>query len=166
MKVWKKQKKRTCSCYNCGYEIQISPDSVKEKTFEGMIPTIFEHGEDQPVIATYVECPVCGERLLKQLDTPETMEMAEKGVKLELLQKRGKKLSDKQKNRLKSIEIMLSNTRKKLKTQYWDEIYQSLNQYEDEKTGMVDQMPESGFVGVPLRPDNSAGRTDEHEISE
>ena len=158
MKVWKKQKKRTCNCHNCGYEIQISPDTVKEKTFG--------HTLEDAIIATYVECPVCGERLLKQIDIPKTMEMAKKGVKLEMLQKKGKKLSDKQKNRLKSIELMLSNTRKKLKTQYWDEIYQSLNQYEDEKTGMVDQMPESGVVGVPLRPDNSAGRTDEHEISE
>lgn len=158
MKVWKKQKKRACKCYNCGYEIQISPDTVKEKTFGDSLK--------DTIIATYVECPVCGERLLKQLDTPETAEMAENGVKLELLQKRGKKLSNKQKNRLKSIEVMLSNTRKKLKTQYWDEIYQSLNQYENEKTGMVDQMPESGYVGVQLRPDNSAGRTDEHEISE
>lgn len=133
MKRWKKQKKNICHCYNCGYEIQISPDTVKEKTFE------------DTVIATYVECPVCGERLLKQLDTAETMEMAKKGVKLDLLQKKGKKLSDKQKNRLKSIELMLSNTRKKLRNVYWDEIYQSLNQYEeDEKTEMADQEPTLG----------------------
>lgn len=144
MKRWKKLKKSICHCHNCNYDISITPDSVKEKTFEGMIPTIFEHGEDQPVIATYIECPVCGERILKQLDTPYTQERAKVGAKLEILQKRGKKLSDKQKNRLKGIEMMLSNTRKKLKDRYWDEIYQSLNQYEPDQTEMADQEPTLG----------------------
>lgn len=149
----KKQKKKICRCYNCGYDITISPDTVKKKTF----------GE---VIATYVECPVCGERLLKQLDTEETQAKAEKGIKLEMMQRSGKKLSPAQKKKLQSIESMLYNRRKMLKELYWVRVYQLLNQYEDEQTGMDHQMPESGFVGVPLRPDNSAGRTDEHEISE
>lgn len=144
MKRWKKQKKNLCTCTNCGYNITVSPDTVKEKTFEGMIPTIFEHGEDQPIIATFIECPVCGERLLKQLDTQQTYELARKGVKLELLQRQGKKLSDKQKAKLKSIEQTLFNARKKLNELYWDETYQSLNQYEEEKTEMVNQEPMLG----------------------
>ena len=161
MKRWKKQKKSICHCHNCNYDINITPDSVKEKTFEGMIPTIFEHGEDQHVIATYVECPVCGERILKQLDTSCTQEMAKTGVKLEMLQKRGKKLSDKQKDRLKGIEMVLSNTRKKLKDRYWDEIYQSLNQYEPDQTEMADQEP---TLGDEVTSTEQAGeRMAEHE---
>ena len=116
-----------CHCPNCTYVIRISPDNVKEKTFSSKLT------------ATYVECPVCGEKILKQLDTEETLSLAEKGVKLELLQRKGKKLSDKQKARLKSIEQMLSNKRKKLNELYWEEIYQSLNSEEEEKTGIVDQ---------------------------
>lgn len=133
MKGCRKPRGNKCHCPNCNYDIRISPGNVKEKTFESL------HSRDQLITATYIECPVCGERLLKQLDTPETAEIAEKGVKLELLQRKGKKLSDKQKARLKSIEQILFNARKKLNEIYWDEIYQSLNQYEDEKTGVADQ---------------------------
>ena len=139
MNRWKKPKKNVCSCINCQYQVPISPDTVKEKTFEGMIPTIFEHGEDQPIIATFIECPVCGERLLKQLDTQYTRELAERGVRLEMLQRQGKKLSEKQKSRLKSIEKTLFNTRRNLNRLYWEKIYQSLNQYEEEKTEIADQ---------------------------
>lgn len=127
MNRFKKSKKNTCSCTNCKYQVLISPDTVKEKTFGS-------------VIATYVECPVCGERLLKQLDTEKTRELAERGVKLEMLQRQGKKLSDKQKSRLKNIEKMLFSTRQNLKHLWWDEIYQSLNHYdESEKTEIADQ---------------------------
>lgn len=149
MNRWKK-KRSICHCYNCGYDIQISPDTVKETMIEGNI-------------ATYIECPVCGERMLKQLDTRETKKLAEKGVKLELLQRHGKKLSEKQKTRLKSIEKMLFNTRKQLKEQYWDEIYQSLNQYQEEKTGTADQ----GLVlGDEVTSTEKAGeRVNGHEIS-
>lgn len=146
----KKQKKKICRCYNCNYDITISPDTVKEKTFEN-------------VIATYVECPVCGERLLKQLDTEETQAKAEKGVKLEMIQMSGKKLSPAQKRRLQSIETMLYNIRKNLKELYWDEVYQSLNQYEDEQTGMTDPEPIQGDTGVLLRPITSGERMNEHE---
>ena len=144
MKRWKKPDKKVCTCNNCGFQVLISPDSVKEKTFEGMIPTIFEHGEDQPIIATYFECPVCGEKNLKQLDTENTRHLAEKGVKLDLLQKRGKKLSDKQKAKLKSIERQLSNDRKLINKVFWDKIYQLLNPEEEPKTGMADQEPMPG----------------------
>lgn len=153
MKRWKKQKKNICHCHNCNYGINITPDTVKEKTFEDTFETA--------ITATYVECPVCGERLLKQLDTSKTMELAEKGVKLEMLQKRGKKLSDKQKNRLKGIERVLSNTRKKLKDRYWDEIYQSLNQYEPDQTEMANQEP---TLGDEVTSTEQAGeRMAEHE---
>lgn len=111
----KKQKRKVCDCQNCGYRVTISPDTVKEKTFEH-------------VIATYVECPVCGERVLKQLDTEETRQKALKGAKMELLQKQGRKLTDKQKSSLKSINKMLSNKRSQLKKLYWDETYYILNQ--------------------------------------
>lgn len=126
----KKQKKKVCQCNNCGYSIAITPDTVKEKTFE-------------EIIAIYVECPVCGEKILKQLDTPETQEEAQRGVKLTLLRDKGKKLSEGQNRRLQSIEKELYNKRLKLNSLYWDEIYQSLNQTdeEDEKTEMANQEP-------------------------
>lgn len=124
----KKQKKKVCQCNNCGYNILITPDTVKEKTFER-------------VIAIYVECPVCGEKILKQIDTPETQEKAQRGVKLTLLRERGKKLSEGQNKRLQSIERELYNTRLKINSLYWDEIYQSLNQSEEEKTEMANQEP-------------------------
>lgn len=124
----KKQKKKVCQCNNCGYSILITPDTVKEKTFE-------------KVIAIYVECPVCGEKILKQIDTPETQEKAQRGVKLTLLRERGKKLSESQSKRLQSIERELYNTRLKINSLYWDEIYQSLNQSEEEKTEMANQEP-------------------------
>ena len=130
----KKPKKNMCHCSNCGYDTMISPDTVKEKTFDMEIATRIE----RPVIATYVECPVCGERILKQLDTEKTMALAKHGVKLQLMQKQGKKLSDKQKSRLKRIESHLFNTRKNLNLLYWDEIYQSLNPVEEDKTGTAD----------------------------
>lgn len=128
----KKLKRNVCKCHNCGYQVAISPETVKEKT------SILYDG--QTVIATYIECPVCGERLLKQLDTQETMKKAKTGAHLEAQMRQGKKLSDKQKKRLKSIEKVLYNERSKLNAQYWDEIYQSLNPI-DEKTGMADQEP-------------------------
>ena len=125
-----------CRCHNCGYQVLISPDTVKEKTFGNNL--------EDAIIATYVECPVCGERLLKQLDNELTYEKARQGAKLELLQRQGKKLNDKQKQRLKSINSVLSNTRGKLNKLYWDETYQSLNQWEDDKTEMADQEPTLG----------------------
>lgn len=132
----KKLKRNVCKCHNCGYQVSITPNSVKEKT------AVLYDG--QVVIATYIECPVCGERLLKQLDTQETMQKAKIGAGLELHMRQGKKLTDKQKKRLKSIEKMLDNERSKLNAQYWDEIHQSLNPTDDEKTGMADQEPTLG----------------------
>lgn len=146
----KKQKKKICRCHNCGYNITISPDTVKEKTYEN-------------VIATYVECPVCGERLLKQLDSMYSRMQAEKGVKLEMMQRSGKKLSPAQKKRLQSIETMLFNIRKNLNKLYWDKVYQSLNQYEEDQTGMADSEPmQEEQVTVA---DKAGERMSEHEIS-
>lgn len=125
-----------CRCHNCGYQVLISPDTVKEKTFGNNL--------EDAIIATYIECPVCGERLLKQLDNELTYEKSKQGAKLELLQRQGKKLNDKQKQRLKSINTVLANTRGKLNKLYWDETYQSLNQWEDDKTEMADQEPTLG----------------------
>lgn len=140
----KKPKKKICLCHNCYYKIVISPTSVKEKTFELEGEKITH---PITVTATYIECPVCGERLLKQLDTEESSRQAKKGVKLTLLQQQGKKLTQSQKRRLQSIERMLYNTRKNLKRMYWDEIYQSLNQYE-EQTGTADQELTLGKQGT------------------
>ena len=112
-----------CLCNNCGYRISIMPENVHEKTEKGLI-------------ATYIECPVCGERILEQLDTEETITLAEKGVKLQLLQRKGKKLSESQKKRLRSIETKLYKIRLQLRKQHWNEIYQSLN---EEKTETADQ---------------------------
>lgn len=122
-----------CKCPNCGYVAQITPKTIKEKNFEY-------------AIATYIECPVCGERLLKQLDTEETQRLAKQGVALQLQQKKGNKLTEKQKKKLKSIEKTLFNTRSELNKRYWEQTYQSLNPFdEDEKTGMADQEPTLGI---------------------
>ena len=46
---------------------------------------------------------------------------------------------------------------------YWDETYQSLNHYEEEKTGMADLEPTQGDTGISLRPIISGERMNEHE---
>lgn len=111
----KKTRQKYTVCVNCGHAIQILPKTVKELDVDG-------------IIATYVECPVCGERLLKQLDTQESQELVNKIMKLELRSNEGKSLSDKEKKRLKSAKLALFNKRLQLRKNYWDEIYQSLNQ--------------------------------------
>ena len=127
-----KPKRNLCRCLNCGYAVQITPENVKERTFEY-------------AIATYIECPVCGEKILKQLDTEETQKLAEKGVFFELLKRQGKRLSERQKRQLKSIEKTLFNTRSELNKRHWEQTYQSLNPFdEDEKTEMADQEPTLG----------------------
>lgn len=148
MKRWKKPKDKRCSCVNCGYVIKISPYSVKEQTFDD-------------VIATYVECPVCGEKMLKQLDTAESQELAQKCVKLNIRQREGKKLTDKQKAKLRSAIRVLNNTRKQLNRAHWDEVYQSLNQYEEPKTETADQ---ELTLGEQVTSTVQAGeRMNEHE---
>lgn len=146
----KKQKRNKCICQNCDYVIPINPHTVKEKTIDD-------------IIAVYVECPVCGERILKQLDTEETQQEAQRGVKLRMLQDKGKKLSDSQKKRLQSIEKELYNKRLKLNSSHWDEIYQSLNQLEDDQTGTAHLEPIQGNTGTLLRPKTSGERMVEHE---
>lgn len=117
----RKQKEKVCKCPNCFYEITIVPERVKEKTFDIDVALT--------VTATYVECPVCGENILKQLDDYDTLETSRQGIKLDLLKRDSKKkLSKAQRTRLQSIETMLYNRRLQLKKKYWDEIYQSLNQ--------------------------------------
>lgn len=101
------------TCSNCGYKIHIGKDIIKEHTFND-------------IIATYIECPVCGENLLKQLDTKETLEVAKVGVKLESL-RLGGHIKSKQAKKLKSIERKLYNMRKSLNKDNWDFIYQQLN---------------------------------------
>lgn len=148
----KKQKKKVTQCPNCQYNIQIHPDIVKEKLYPG--------SESSEVIATYIECPVCGERILKQLDTSESRALAMKGVKLELIQRDSKKkLSPKQKQRLKDIEMMLSRIRSQLNSAFWDEIYQSLNQDEEDQTEIDDQelIPGNEVTGT-----DNAGERNEH----
>ena len=146
----KKQKNR-CYCYNCGYLMLISPDTVKEKTFGNNL--------EDAIIATYIECPVCGERLLKQLDNELTYQKSKQGAKLELLQRQGVKLTDKQKQRLKSINSMLDNTRRKLNKAHWGEIYRSLNPVEDEKTETADQ---ELTLGNEVTSTENAGERNEH----
>ena len=127
---------KICKCYNCGYEIPISPTTVKEKPFQRLTGII---------TATYVECPVCGERILKQLDDEKTYKDSKIGVKLEMIQRKGRKLTPQEKKRLQSIEKRLYTIRRKLKLSYWDEIYQSLNQYPEYTTGIADQELIPGF---------------------
>lgn len=105
-------------CENCKSEIKLSPSVLKEQELKDLSDTI--------LVATYVECSVCGERILKQLDTVETLEFRDKVVKLKLLQKRGK-LSNKDKQRLLTLDRKLNNIRKNLNKIYWDEVYQFLN---------------------------------------
>ena len=105
-------------CDNCGQTTKLSPSVLKEHFIDSIA--------DKGLFATYIECSVCGERLLKQLDTAETLEFRDKVVKLKLLQKRGK-LSKKDKQRLLTLDKKLNNIRKNLNRIYWDEVYQFLN---------------------------------------
>lgn len=105
-------------CENCGSRIKLSPSVLKEHFIDSIA--------DKGLFATYIECSVCGERLLKQLDTSETLKLRDKVVKLKLLQKRGK-LSNKDKQRLLMLDRKLNNIRKNLNKIYWDEVYQFLN---------------------------------------
>lgn len=105
-------------CENCKSEIKLSPSVLKEHFIDSIA--------DRGLFATYIECSICGERLLKQLDTAETLEFRDKVVKLKLLQKKGK-LSDKDKKRLLTLDRKLNNIRKNLNKIYWDEVYQFLN---------------------------------------
>lgn len=115
----KKPTKKVFKCDNCGTQLPMMLRYINEKKF------------DNGIIATYINCPVCGVNILKQLDTAETQDIADKGVKLQLIEKKGRTLSAKQRNRLKSIEKELSNIRRELNRQYWNEIDHSLKQLEE-----------------------------------
>lgn len=120
------KRKKVVNCYNCNSELPLTLSLIQTKDF----------GLEETIRATYVECPVCGERMLKQLDTVQTYEeIAPKIVKLTLLQQKHR-LSPKQKNRLLKLERQLKNIRESLNNKHFDEIYQSLNQ---EKTGTANQ---------------------------
>lgn len=105
-------------CDNCGQATKLSPSTLKEQEVNEI--------SDKKLFVIYIECPVCGERILKQLDTYETLEIRNKVVKLKLIQRKGK-LSDKDKKRLLLLDKKLNNTRKVLNGLYWDEVYQFLN---------------------------------------
>lgn len=118
-------KTKKCKCENCGYNVTISQKTVHEKIFPGPMqcrPTGY-------LIATYVECPVCGECILKQLDTYDTIKLAEKGVKLEIAtkNKRAKKLSTEKKDKLKNITKVLCTKRQQLRKLYWNEASYRIN---------------------------------------
>lgn len=113
-----KIRKQTTKCDNCGYSTQLTPSILKEEEF---------NVEGNKITALYVECPVCGEKTLKQLDNNESLELKPVVVKLKLVQRKGRKLSDKQKRRLFKLDKELNNIRKTLNTAYWDEVYQLLN---------------------------------------
>lgn len=110
----KKSNKTTSICKNCKHQIKIKSDTIKEHTFDG-------------IIATYIECPVCGEKILKQLDTEETQAIAAAGVKLEQIKRAGR-IKKKQIAKLKSLEKELFNIRKGLNAEHWDRVHQQLNQ--------------------------------------
>lgn len=132
----KNKKKTTCVCENCSYTVPINHTTVKEKEYANGIT------------ATYLDCPVCGNKILKQLDTKDTLALAERGVKLQVMQKESDKLSNAQKKRISkhvsTIEKRLLSLRNQLKKRFWNEIYQSLNSEEDTKTGEADQEPNLG----------------------
>lgn len=79
------------------------------------------------ITATYIECPVCGEKILKQLDTQYTLDLAKIGVKLEALKRCGH-IKSKQMKKLKSAEKELFNIRKSINEEHWDRVYQQLNE--------------------------------------
>lgn len=118
-------KTKKCKCENCGYNVTISQKTVHEKIFSGPMqcrPTRY-------LIATYVECPVCGERILKQLDTYDTIKLSKKGIKLEIAtkNKRAKKLSTEKKDKLKNITKVLCTKRQQLRKLYWNEASYRIN---------------------------------------
>ena len=120
------KRKKIVNCYNCSSELPLTLSLIQTKDFE----------QEETIRATYVECTVCGEKMLKQLDTIQTYEeLAPKIVKLTLLQQKHK-LSPKQKSRLLKLERQLKDIRESLNNKYFNEIYQSLNQ---EKTGTANQ---------------------------
>lgn len=125
-------------CYNCRTVIDLTPQTIQTKMFKLEIN----------VIATYVECPVCGENMLKQLDTEETYNILNpQRIKLMLRQKNAK-LSPKQKDKLSKLNRSIDNTRQKLKPLFWDKVYQLLNPQEDE-TGTADQELTLGEIQEP-----------------
>lgn len=107
-------KRYKLKCPNCKAEYTLTAGLIQEKDFNG-------------VIASYVECPVCGENILLQLDSTKTKQIAKKAVKYELLRLKRKKLSPKQKKEMISLNSQLIIQRKKLNKDYWDSIHQQLN---------------------------------------
>ena len=151
IRVKRRTKAKTCTCPNCKYGIVIQPSAVKEQVFDADVI--------ETIIATYIECPVCGEKILKQLDTERSHKLARTGAKLELIKRQGTKLLPKQKQKLQSIENTLGEIRTQLQNDFWDEIYRSLN---EEKTEAADQRLISGQQGTITV--NDGERTDEHEM--
>lgn len=107
-------------CQNCDYKSKLTPSILKEVEWR---PT----GHQDILCITYTECPVCGEREVRQIDSPYTMELSYPVAKLQLRRHHGKKLSDKQKTKLSKLNYKLDNARKVLNELFWDEAYQFLN---------------------------------------
>lgn len=132
---------RKTTCYNCGQVINLTPHAIKQQEFDLGIK----------LIATYIECPVCGEKMLKQLDTEQTQYDSHEVVRLTLKQRK-QKLSKKQSSKLSQLNRHVNQTRQKIKSMFWDEVYQLLNPQEDEQTGIADQELTPG--SQELTPDN------------
>lgn len=103
------------NCPNCKTSYNLTVGILKEKEF------------DSGVIATYVECPVCGENTLKQLDNESTQDLVKKATKYSLLKMKNKKLTSAQKDALRRLNSQLIIQRKKLNQEYWADIHQQLN---------------------------------------
>lgn len=111
-------KNQLTTCDNCGQEIRLTPLTLKDETVEI---------DEKKLYVIYTECSVCGERSLKQIDNYESYKLRTPVVKLKLMQRKGRKLSEKQKKRLFKLNKQLDNIRKTLNTLYWDEVYRLLN---------------------------------------
>lgn len=113
------KKKYTVYCENCKGKIELTPTLLQEKV-------ITMGGEE--LIATYIECPVCGQISLKQLDTYKSKMLALKLTKKKLRQQHSNKAAaPKDKKRLQQLDKQLSNIRGVLNTKYWAKVHQHLN---------------------------------------
>lgn len=107
------------TCESCGHRARLTPSELKDKIIE--IDGI-------KLYAVYTECPLCGEKSLKQIDNRKTYDLKNIIVKLRLRQHRGKKLSAKQKKKLLKLDHELNTERRNLNSLYYNQVYQSLNE--------------------------------------
>lgn len=107
-------KKATKLCENCKHVIQVTKSNIQLKSVDV--------GLDEPILVTYMECPVCGDITLCQLDTEDTYALGINLAKKERLRNQGK-LTKGQKQRLQQLNKQLCNKRGNLKP-YWGQVYQ------------------------------------------